>query len=275
MRTINSNKEELEIFLDPKTKEYVGFSGKVQVYDTEMYVNTKTGKGYDEVIKKLNKLVGFLASKYKLKGFSPEDTKQHISMRIIEGTPKFDPRRNVKLSTFIQMRVNRRLINEIRDQSHSSKNATLLKINSYNYLCGCGNSFNLVLSDEENTSDRICEKCNASITSARKVSLGFSEVYLDAYYHPVDPTDGSEDGDFSSFVDNKSNADENGIILDHDISEWIAESDPSVAKLLNLIVMKDYSVSRAAKEIGMSNSSANSKLKKLKDDKKFMEIMGK
>lgn len=263
---------EIEIFVNEKTNEYIGFAGKVQVYDDEIYVNTKTGKGYDAVIKKLNKLVSFLATKYKLKGFSKEDARQHISMRIIEGIPKFDPRKNVKLSTFIQMRVNRRLINEIRDQSHSSKNATFLKINSYNYLCSCGNSFNLVLSDDEDTKEKTCEKCNLPINKARKVSTGLSEVCLDAYHSQLDPVDDEEENNFNSIIDGNN---ENSMILSHDISEWMIESDPVMAKLLNLIMLKDYSVSKAAREIGISNSSANAKLKKLKDDKKFMEIISK
>ena len=276
MKTINSEEKDYEIFLDPTTNEYVGFAGKVKVHDSEIYVNTKSGKGYDKVIKKLGKLIHFLSTKYHLKGFALEDSKQHIAMRILEGIPKFDPRKGVKLSTFLQMRINRRLINELRDQNHSSKNATYLNINSYNYLCGCGNSFTITLTEEENETERVCEKCNSSTNKARKVSVGFSEVSLDSYAVFNNSNETDEDvGNYDSFIENENVLDEDDIILKHDINSWLENHDPIMAKLFNLILLQDYSVSRAAEKLGISNACASLKLKKLKDDEKFMEMINK
>lgn len=274
MKTINSEEKDYEVFLGPNN-EYLGFAGKVQIHDSEVYVDTRTGKGYDEVLKKLDRLIRFLASKYRFKGFTNEDSRQHISMRIIEGIPKFDPRKEVKLSTFIQMRVNRRLINELRDERHMSKNATLLNVNSYNHLCSCGHSFILVISEDDACEDKVCEKCHASVKSARRVSVGFSEVSLDSHFSNIREGEGDEDtGDFELLVANDNCFEENDIILKYDMDNWLKGEDPTIVKLVELVLLRDYSISKAAKEVGLSNAGANSKLKGLKNNKIIREMLG-
>ena len=58
MKTINSKKtNEVEIFHDHRTKECIGFCGSVRLYDVDIYIDTRNGQGYDEVIKKLSALV--------------------------------------------------------------------------------------------------------------------------------------------------------------------------------------------------------------------------
>src|SRR5271169_3035249 len=114
MKTINSKKtatkqKAVETFHDPRTKEYVGFRGLVRLYDEDIYIDTRTGKGYDEVIKKLSALVRKFMSRFHFNGNSSADTKHDIIVHILEGIPKYNPDRNTKLSTFIEMRVGRRL----------------------------------------------------------------------------------------------------------------------------------------------------------------------
>ena len=119
MKTVNIHKDkEMEVLIDKDTKVRLGFAGWINIDNESVYVDTRNGTGYDIVIKKLDRMIKFLASKYKFSGFTFEDAKQHVCMHVLEGIPKFDPtRENVKLSTFLQMRIQRRLINEIRDNS--------------------------------------------------------------------------------------------------------------------------------------------------------------
>lgn len=275
MKTINSNTEDVEIFIDQDAKKYIGFAGIVQVYDADIYVDTRDGAGYDKVMAKFEKLIKFLGSKYKFRGFAQEDTRQHIAMRILEGIPKYDPRKATKLSTFIQMRVNRRLINELRDERHAFKNATSLNINSCNYLCSCGHSFNMVMSEEE-LIDKDCAKCGSSLNTSRKISIGFSEVSLEGYFSHIKNSSMDEDcGDFELIIENEQAFGEDDIILKHDVEKWLSGEDPEVVKLIELILLNDNNISSAAKEINLSNASANIKLKKLKNNRIIRDVLGK
>ena len=120
--------------------EYKGFAATVKVKDTEIYVDTQTGTGYTEVLKELHSMIDYLAGRFTFDGFTLDDNKQHIAVMVLEGIPKFDPTQESKLSSFLQMRIGRRLINELRDRNKPRKSATTLKHQPFTYRCSCGNS---------------------------------------------------------------------------------------------------------------------------------------
>ena len=181
MKTINSRKasverKALETFYDSKTGIPTGFCGTVRLYDVDIYIDTRTGNGYDEVIRKLNPLIHKFMAKFHFNGNSAGDTRHDIIVHILEGIPKYNPNKNTKLSTFIEMRVNRRLINELRDKSRISKNATYLNIGTFHVVCQCGNDFIATINNGE-LSQTICQECGRSLAGAvKKVPINTPEV---------------------------------------------------------------------------------------------------
>lgn len=277
MKTINVSKDkELEIFTDSKTEEFLGFAGWINIDNEKVYVDTRDGTGYDKIINKMSKLIKYLASKYKFNNFTFEDSKQNIAMHILEGIPKFDPRKNIKLSTFLQMRINRRLINEIRDDSRFYRNATLLNVQNFSVTCACGVSISLSLHSDEKISDKNCLECGASLNGAKKRAISQSEVSLDNTIL----TDNAAPSDSENMVENVNifgepkGIDEDTIIAKKDIKEWMKDEDPRIIKLIELICFDDYSIKDAAEIAGISNAGANIKLRNLRKNKKIREILG-
>jgi RNA polymerase sigma factor (sigma-70 family) len=283
MKTINSGKKTLEIFNDPQTGEYIGFAGDVTLYNVSVYMNTKTGEGYGEVIKQLNKFVVYLSSRYRLEGFSFEDIKQHIIVHILECLPKYDPRRNTKLSTFIQTCVSRRLINEIRNQGRLYHNATVLNICSYNIECpNCGACFTLTANIDDNIEDFVCDACHKQFGQTKLTRVSKPELSLESVFDSKQRADEnvsckcgcSSDMEMSTIYDVQKPLDED-VINKCDIEALLEDlriKDPCTAKLIELHCFKDYSVHDAAKEVGISGMGARNKLKDLRRKLKVRKI---
>ena len=108
MKTINSRRQirhKVEIFIDPKTGKNNGFVGFVTLYDAEIYVDTRDGTGYSEVIKKLEPLICRFAHKYHFNGNAFEDTKHDVIVHILEGIPKYNPNKEMKLSKNLSKKI--------------------------------------------------------------------------------------------------------------------------------------------------------------------------
>jgi RNA polymerase sigma factor (sigma-70 family) len=273
MKTLNSRKNKNS------------FAGTVDVYDEKIYIDTDSGEGYDKVITKLDKLINFLAVKYRFHGFTFEDGRQHVTMHILEGIPKFDPTKGVKLSTFIQMMVARRLINELRNESKGSRNATFLNVRSYSCICTCGYNNNITISADDEIGGN-CDRCHAHLSGAKRIiSVNPTEISLDEHLRnmkhcakrtsdtDVFTSEFSDRNDFMQSCNEKSAVDES-VIISHDIQKWLATEDPLVVKLIELICFHDYSLKAAADEVGISRAWADVKLKQLKDKHIVREIFG-
>lgn len=278
MKTINANKDkELEIFIDTNTNEYLGFAGWITVDDESIYVDTRDGSGYDRVIAKMTKLIKYLAAKYKFSGFTFEDAKQHVSLHIIEGMSKFDPRKEIKLSTFLQMRINRRLINEIRDDSRFYRNATMLNIQSFTVNCSCGSIFSLSLNSDEEIADKNCSECGANLANASKRAVSQTELPIDSALELSDDTYSPNTENMiknTNIFGDPKDISEDHIIARHDFKEWLKDEDPRMIKVIELICFHDYSIKEAAAEAGISNAGANIRLKNLRKNRKIKEMLG-
>lgn len=271
MKTINSkNSVKFSFFTDPTTDKYIGFAGPIKVYSTEIFVDTRSGKGYDKVIKNLEPMIYNFAAKYHFNGNTFDDNRHDVIVHILEGIPKYDPRREMKLSSFIQMRVARRLINELRDKSRNYRNATFLNISTYSVSCPCGHGFVETVSTNE---DFCCPECNKTVDSGSKTPINIQEVNestlgcvdddpdLHAYFN-VD----------ESIYHSKSNRPDEITMNKSDMSKWLGQEDPRVARIVELIYFNDYSITAAAKEVGLTGAGANIKLKNLRNNKVVKEL---
>jgi len=276
MKTINiKKKSDLEIFVDIDNRPR-GFAGTIAIYDSAIYVDTRNGTGYEAVINKLAPLIHKFMSKYHFTGNGPEDTQQDIALHIIEGIPKFDPRKDVKLSTFLEMRINRRLINEIRDKNRIYKNATFLNVASFRATCKCGNTFTVTVSNDD--SDIMCEQCGSKIEIKKKISVNSPEVSESMLFHitngnmeDVETLDRLPLDDYN-IIGNKQVSVEDQVILKEDMSSLLEDEDPKLVEIINLIYFQDYSIKAAAEKVGISSAGANIKLKKLQDNKIIKEL---
>lgn len=284
MRTINS-KNKIKTFYDIDTDEYLGFAGIVKLYKTDIFVDTRDGTGYDKVISGLEKYITHLAYKYNLSsmGFALEDTKQHIILRILEGIPKYDPDKNTTLSTFLYMRVERRIINEVRNVSTDSKNPTILRTYLYSISCDCGRKFMTSTSGDENVEDKQCYGCDKPIKNAKIFSVNMPPETLDVGV--ITKNLSSEDlismkemisdsNFYISLVYGEKAKLDDIVILKSDIEKWIEGEDEQIKELVNLICFKDYTVKAAAEAVGVSHTGANNKLKNLKRKKIIRDMLG-
>lgn len=275
MKTINvASKSDLKVFTDSEGK-HVGFAGTVLLYDSAIYIDTRDGTGYEETITKLTPLIYKFLSKFYFGGNSYEDTKQDIILHILEGIPKYDPRKDVKLSTFIEMRVHRRLINELRDKSRIFRNATFLNVSSYHFTCKCGNNFVLTISNDE--SEVLCNSCGKRIKIKKKVSVNTPEVNESMLFH-IDEDRGHDSvidelplTDYNLIRSSQKPVDEQ-VITREDMNILLENEDPKIAEMVRLIYFYDYSIKAAAEKVGISSAGANIKLKKLQDNKMVREL---
>jgi RNA polymerase sigma factor (sigma-70 family) len=285
MKTINSNSK-VEMFYD-KDKKYTGFAGKVKLYSKYVYIDTRDGTGYGEVIDILNKYVGYLSYKYNLSslGFTFEDTKQHIIMRILEGIPKYNPNKNMALSTFLHMRIERRLINEIRNSSTDIKNPTVLKTSLFSVICECGRKFMISTTGSEKIEEKQCYGCEQPIGNGKIYSINMPPESLstavkvpriiadEGHRMTIEDVMSPNSFDLPMIFGEKAGT-EDLILLKKDFEKWIKSEDSRVKKLIELVCFKDYSIKAAAKEVGISHTGANNKLKRLKRKKIIRDMLG-
>ena len=262
--------------------KYIGFAGEVKLFKKKVYIDTKNGTGYNLVIQHLSSFISYLMSKYNLHniGFSKNDTRQHIVMRILEGIPKFDPTKNTKLSTFLYMRVERRLINEIRNSSSDFRNPTILNISLYSIVCKCGNKFTLADDLNKDIRENTCNKCGSNLKEARifsinKPALTFGEesikFMLDDCYTLDDILD--ENGFNIPLIYGEKKSIEDNIVFKHDILDWLPHIDNKTSALIEMICFGDMSVKSAADKVGISHTGASNRLKALSRKKRFKEML--
>lgn len=285
MKTINSKKNKMLVFANT-SGDITGFAGYIKVYDKSIYVDTRDGTGYNDIIENLGKFVNHLSTKYHFDGFSFEDIKQHILVYILESIPKYDPRRNTKLSTFIQTCVNRKMINELRDRSRMSRNATTLNLHYYSIWCSkCKNNFDIAVETKDDIDEHVCIVCGNKMDSDCAMPYNKQEIsleYILSYKYDSDSFMEVANNqkvvgeNMSSLYNLQKSADEE-IIEKYDLESLLNdlnEKDPCVAKLIELHCFKGYSIKDAAKEVGLSGMGASLKLKNLKRKLKVKEIFG-
>lgn len=287
MKTINlSNK--VQTFYDPETSKYTGFAGTIKLFKSNVYIDTRTGVGYGEAIKELEPYVNYLANKYNFSGlgYSFDDTKQHIIMRILEGIPQYDPTRETKLSTFLYMRIERRIINEIRNLSTDSKNPTVLKTSLFSVTCECNKKFIISISSDEVIGEKRCYSCDNTLENAKIYSINKPPDSLDSVIAlktmkyideknrmSIDDIISDDSFDIPMVYGEKPKL-EDAVISKHDFETWMETEDAQVKQLVKLVCFEDYSVKAAAEVVGISHTGASNKLKKLGRKKKIRDMFG-
>jgi RNA polymerase sigma factor (sigma-70 family) len=245
----------IELFYNDK-QEYVGFAGPVKVRNQEVLIDTRTGLGYDKVISILGDMITFLAGKFDFESFTREDSKQHVVLRILEGISKFNPNKGTKLSTFLQMRISRLLINEMRDANRFCRNATSLNIKTYSYHCACGHI------TYANKSDKVdfCDSCQLPIDKSKRHWIRKSTVSLDEL------SDGYI-GQHSRGTDTSKK------VAELDLMSCLEDESSETKEIVCLLYFEGQTVKAISEKLGLSLSSVYNKLKSLQRSHKLNELM--
>jgi len=271
--------EKIETFYDNEGN-YTGFAGTVELFKSKVYIDTRTGKGYDKAIVELQPYINHMASKYdfSILGYSFEDSIQHISMRIIEGIPYYKPHMQSKLSTFLYMRVGRRIINEIRNLGTDCKNPTILQTSLYSVTCNnCGEKFTITLGRGSSPRDYKCQVCNHNLKQAKVFSINappssLSDTANETNQSYLDEISACSPNVQMVYGDGAKT--EDFVISKLDLSKCIGEEEPSVRKLLELVCLNEHSIKSAAEIVGISHTGASNKLRQLGRKKKFRDMLG-
>jgi RNA polymerase sigma factor (sigma-70 family) len=240
----------MELLYNEKN-EYIGFTGEVEIKGKQVFLDTRTGQGYDTVVTLLKDLPSYLASKFNLDGFQLEDKKQHVLLHLIESIPKYNPTKDAKLATFLQMRISRLLLNDVRDANRFKNNATTLNSMMFSYRCECGN-----LTTAENNQITECPSCKKPFVAARKRWVKQKETGI------VEET-------LLASTDELS-----GAIKDLDLKTCLAKIDYQTRFMVNLMYYQHQDVNEIAELLGITPQSVYNNMRKLKHLKELYELIG-
>lgn len=141
-------KEHEEEFVEEELEQTIsGYVGTVQIYNESVFINTNTGEGYDIVVRKMKDFIEYFASKIRFDGFDRNDLKQLIVSLMLDGIRRYDPKYDIKLSSFLHVHVKNRIISRIKRETRPSLNATLNKDVAL-YTCACGQTTRLTKDEE-------------------------------------------------------------------------------------------------------------------------------
>jgi len=225
------------------------FSGYVDMYDEKVYIDTNTKQGYSRVLERIDPLLCKWSSKTYMPGYTFEDIKQELSVIIVEGINAFDPKKKVKLSTFLHTHLRNKLISKIKSVNKLSNDACSLR--------------GIVGSDEDEAKYR-----------RSREELSFSSMAR------VDPGSGEEYGEFQSTLSNSDSLyAEDGTIFERIDLELAIEKvaqvvDEKTYFILKRVCLDGYSIKDAAAEVDLTGWAASMRLKKLAKHKFIIDMLG-
>lgn len=270
----NDIEENISI-VDINNAKDIGFVGKAFIYEHEVFIDTFTGEGYNIVIRKMKSYIDWYSGKIRLSGFEREDIKQLIVMILLDGIRRYNPNLKIKLSTFLYVHIRNRLISRIKEETRQSLNATYNEP-LYKFICVCGNS---VIKNKNEILHIVCILCNAKIDNKWIIRPEHNNPSsLDNILTSTNDDDNFNETDkvalisyngrlnhlidFFGKIDTTDDVDRN-----LDFSNILNDEDLTTRKIAELMYSKDYSITDAAKEVGLSCWAASLRLKKLKSKK--------
>ena len=246
------------LFVDKVTGSCCGFCGPVDVLNEKIFIDTTTMSGVDKLLKKLDSMISFLANKFMPKDLDINDKKQDVIVLMLESLPKYDPRKEVKLSSFLQLVVTRKLIKLIREIKSIRKNATTLKTNNYKIKCNCGHLFDDIISEDDIKTIK-CVKCGSG--DLKKMRINYEELLIDEN-SPI------------NYINQKFdvNQTENRLLSNIDVKMSINSQPKIVKTALTMICAQNYSIYEVTKLL--ASPSIDFKIKSLQRKKIFKSISG-
>lgn len=101
----------------------------------QVYINSLTGQGIDEICNLLHKFIGYQTSITRFPYTNAEDVKQDIFVLAIEAIPNYNINKSANILTFLQNHVKNRLINRCKYVSEKKRTATYFKTTMIKVRC--------------------------------------------------------------------------------------------------------------------------------------------
>ena len=212
-----------------------------------------------------------MASKTYMPGYNFSDIKQELIVIAIEGVNAFDPKKNVKLSTFLHIHLRNKLISKIKSVNKLSNDAFSLSENmKEDVICSCGGK---IIADEyiEEDTGKVkrghsCEICSKNYSHPHRRSR---EELIFSRMPRVNPNDGEEYADFQSSLSSESGlyaSDRSAyddVELDLLINKLSEVIDEKTSTILRKVCLEGFSIKDAAESVGLTGWAASMRLKKL------------
>lgn len=251
------------------------FIGKALIYEDEVFINTETGQGYDEVVGKMKPYIDWYSGKIRLAGFERDDIKQLIVLILLDGIRRYNPMLKIRLSTFLYVHIRNRIISRIKEETRQSLNATY-NAPQFKFICPCGASFASGKDDAKS-----CKTCSNPVSSTWIIRAVHTEpVSLDGIMSSSNDDESSDKAsrihyngrpnsllDFFGKIESADDIDRS-----LDFSNILSDEDDITRKIAELMYNEDYSITDAAKEVGLTCWAASLRLKKLKSKKHIREF---
>tara|TARA_A100001011_G_scaffold379364_1_gene445296 strand:+ start:8613 stop:9404 length:792 start_codon:yes stop_codon:yes gene_type:complete len=257
------------------------FAGNVDVYDENFYVDTRTGEGLDLVLDKIDPLLCKMASKTYIPGYFFDDIKQELAAIAINGIRSYNPKKKVKLSTFLHIHLRNKLISKIRSKNKMSKDA--FGLDDLNmYACKCGSTSSpieesVLLKDGSCEIKVSCPDCQSVLSKkTRKIreEILFTQIR-------TSNNEKSDEINFEDMISDEESMYGSGASLYRQVDfieslNKLSESiDEKTARIVELICLEDYSIKDAASEVGLSGWAASMRLKNLSKNKVIRDMFDK
>lgn len=237
------------------------FIGKAWVYDKEIFINTLTGDGYDDVLVQMSEYIERQVRKLKLSGFDHNDVRQLLISFLFDGIRRFSLSYGIKLSTFLDVHIRNKIVSRIKTDTAQSLNATLDK-QIFRIICECGNIINAYKKDIEKI---VCESCNKKLNKNCKI---YHKKILPASLDTLLISESTQLEKHNSFFNTTDEIERINKKLDFD--KLLSGEDEITRKIAELLY-DDYDIKEAAQEVGITGWQATLKLRKLRNKKRFVE----
>lgn len=270
--------KEVKVICDENGKQ-TGIVGNVDINGTSIFVDTRSGAGYKEILDSMGGIIKKFCKKVNFSDFSDEDVSQHISMYAIEAVPKYDPRKSVKLSTFIYMYIKNMLVNDFVHNSRFRKNATTLRLSPYRIKCKCGYTNEVKIEHDTDLKkiDLKCKNCMAELRDAESFHRSSRQEVLlfenNALSESIDSDFGSsfDQGVFDDYMGKRFKTVED-IDKDIDIKCIIDGCPEDIKRALRMICFDGVSILAASKEVNISPSLLYLRIKNLSKESNVKKL---
>lgn len=123
----------------------------------DLYLDSKTGEGFPELIKLLRGFFSFQVSTRSFPGFAKEDLEQEMLRMALEAIPRYDATKQANLITFLQNHIKNRIINMCKFYAEKRRCASYINIHQIKVRCNKCRGFFKSREEEINV---VCPFCN-------------------------------------------------------------------------------------------------------------------
>lgn len=230
------------------------------MYEEKIYINTKTGEGTDRVVRKIMPLIEGMASRSHINGYTFEDIKQEICLLVVDGVKKYDPSRDVKLSTFLHWHLKNKFITKLKSLNTMANDATSMKDGKIE-ACSCGGK----IEKDSGSSVFVCSSCkkvHKAVYRSSRRELIFSEMKLGS-------NEDDDNGDYINYISTDDSmfpsrfGNISGLETKIFFEKLESVLDEKTAKILRKFCIEGTTMQEAAKSVGMTGWAASVRLKRI------------